>query len=154
VSLGEVTLWVFGILVLIKIFLQLKNLVYKTLQPVVVPSLVFPLGVENANSIKETFKLSQLGPVLGPVALRQLYVSHGVVVLNLLIIIIGFSVVKGFHGELVHQGQISEPPLEEHDNGFVGNLWVNVPFASEMLVEFMKGFLFLLHNVQQVPLDS
>jgi hypothetical protein len=42
--------------------------------------------------------------VLGPVALRPLYVSHGVVVLSFLVIIIGFSVVEGC---LLGQGVLS-----------------------------------------------
>jgi hypothetical protein len=45
-------------------------------------------------------------------------------------------------------------PSLKNDNGFVVNHRDNVPFALEMLDEFLKGFLFLLHNVRLVPVDS
>jgi hypothetical protein len=47
---------------------------------------VFPLRLKDADLIKETFKLSQPGPALGPVTSRPLHIGHGAVVFPLLVI--------------------------------------------------------------------
>jgi hypothetical protein len=47
VSLGEIFLWIFGLLFLISLFGRLEDLISKALQSVAVPSLVLSLGVEN-----------------------------------------------------------------------------------------------------------
>jgi hypothetical protein len=47
------------------------------------------MRVKNADPIKETFKLSRPGPVLGLVASRPLYIGHEAVGLSLLVIGLG-----------------------------------------------------------------
>jgi hypothetical protein len=45
--------------------------------------------VENGDPLQETFKLYRIGPVLGPVVLRSLYVGQGAVMLSHLVIVFG-----------------------------------------------------------------
>jgi hypothetical protein len=59
-----------------------------------------------------------------------------------------------FHAELADQGQVREPLLEEHDDGFVVNLLDDVPFVTEMLDEFPDGLSLLLYGAGQVLFDS
>jgi predicted benzoate:H+ symporter BenE len=64
VGLGEVALGIHGLFLLIGRFGRLENLICKTLESVIVPGLVLPLGVENANAIQDAFKFARPGPVL------------------------------------------------------------------------------------------
>jgi hypothetical protein len=51
VCLGEVTIGILGLRLLIGQLGRLENLICKTLESIAVSSLVFSLGVENANAI-------------------------------------------------------------------------------------------------------
>jgi hypothetical protein len=75
-GLEDVTLWIFGLLVLVNLLGQIQDLICKALQSVAIPGLSFSMGVENAYPIQEPFKLSRPGPVLGLVAMRLLYIGH------------------------------------------------------------------------------
>jgi hypothetical protein len=44
--------------------------------------------------------------------------------------------------------------LEEHDDGFVINLWDDVPFLAEVLDEFPEGLSLVLYDASHVPVDS
>jgi hypothetical protein len=50
-SLREVALGILGLLLLIDCLSCLENLIYKTLESVIVSSLVLSLGLENADAI-------------------------------------------------------------------------------------------------------
>jgi hypothetical protein len=52
-----------------------------------------------------------------------------------------------FRGELMNQGRVSEPLLEEHNNRFVVNFWDDVPLVVEPLDEFLEGLSFCLDDV-------
>jgi hypothetical protein len=73
VSFEEVTFWVFRLLFMIGLFGRLEDLIYKALQSVIVPGLLLPLGVEDADSVLETFKYSRSGMIL-LVAMRSLHI--------------------------------------------------------------------------------
>jgi hypothetical protein len=64
VSLREISLWIFRLLLLIGLFGHLENLICETLESVVVPGLVLSLGVENVDPIQEAFKFTRSGLVL------------------------------------------------------------------------------------------
>jgi hypothetical protein len=64
VDLGEVTLGILGLLLLIDWLGRLENLIGQTLESVIDSGLVLSLGVENANAIQEAFKFTKPGPVL------------------------------------------------------------------------------------------
>jgi hypothetical protein len=64
VSFGEVALRFFGLFLLITPLGHLEYFIYKTLESVTVLSLVLSLGVKNADSIQEAFKLTRLRLVL------------------------------------------------------------------------------------------
>jgi hypothetical protein len=87
-SLTEVALWFFRLLLLLGLFGHLEHLICETLELVVVFSLALSLGVENANAIQEAFKFTRSGPIL-PVATRPLYVVHGAICLPLLVVALG-----------------------------------------------------------------
>jgi predicted benzoate:H+ symporter BenE len=70
---------------LVGLFGHLEDLICKSLESVAVPGLVLSLGVENADPIQETFKLSQPGLVIF-VAMQPLYIVHGAVHLHLLVV--------------------------------------------------------------------
>jgi hypothetical protein len=80
VSFGEVTLWIFRLLLLINLFGRFEHLICETLESVIVPSLVLSLGVKNVDLIQEAIKFTRPGSVL-LVATRLLYVGHGAVYL-------------------------------------------------------------------------
>jgi hypothetical protein len=63
VGLREVTLGVNGLLLLIGQLRCLENLICKTLESVIISSLVLSLGMENANVIQDTFEFAR--PSLG-----------------------------------------------------------------------------------------
>jgi hypothetical protein len=58
-SFGEVTLWFFGLFLLICLFGRLEYLIYKTMDSVTVPGLVLSLVVEIADAIQEVFKFTR-----------------------------------------------------------------------------------------------
>jgi hypothetical protein len=87
VSFGEVAFWVFWLLLMINLFGHLEDLICKTLRSVVVPGLVLPLGVEDADLVQETFELSRPGSVLF-VMMRLLHVCHGAIQFPLLVVIL------------------------------------------------------------------
>jgi hypothetical protein len=59
------------------------------LQLIVFPSLVLSMGLENANHVQETFELTWLGLVVGPIAAWSLYIGHRAVRLPLLVVPFG-----------------------------------------------------------------
>jgi hypothetical protein len=61
VCLGEVTLGILRLLLMIGRLGLLENLICKTLESLTVLGLVLSLGVENANVIQEAFKFTGLG---------------------------------------------------------------------------------------------
>jgi hypothetical protein len=63
-GLGEVALGILGLLLLIGRLGRLDNLIYKTLESVIVSGLVLSLGVKNANAIQKAFEFTRPGPVL------------------------------------------------------------------------------------------
>jgi hypothetical protein len=115
VSLEEVTIWIFRLLFLLGLFSRLENLICKALQLVTVTGLVLSLGVENADPVQETFKLSWSGQVL-LVMTHSLYVSYGVVRLTVLVItlqgarlirmtqLLVLLLLSGVEGRLLGQG--------------------------------------------------
>jgi hypothetical protein len=88
VSLGEVSLGILGLLLLIGRLGHLENLICKTLESVIVSGLVLSLGVENANVIKETFKFIRPGPVLLMI-MKSLYRVDGAVQFSLFVVALG-----------------------------------------------------------------
>jgi hypothetical protein len=50
---------------------------------------MFPLRLEDADHVKETFKLSRLGSVLGLITSQLLHIGYRVVILSLLFISLG-----------------------------------------------------------------
>jgi hypothetical protein len=84
VSFGEVTLGILGLLLLISRLGRLENLIYKTLESVVVSSLVLSLGVKNANAIQEAFEFTRPRPIL-LMAMRSLQCIDGIVRFSLLV---------------------------------------------------------------------
>jgi hypothetical protein len=89
VSFEEVTLRFCGLLVLFSLLGRFENLVCKTLQSITVTSLVFPLRVEDVDSVKEIFELTWPGPVLGSTAPRLLHIGHRAVRLPFLVVAFG-----------------------------------------------------------------
>jgi hypothetical protein len=87
VSLGEVTLGILGLLLLIGRLHRLRNLIYKTLESVAVSGLVLSLGVENANAIQEAYLFIRPGPVL--MTMRPLYRDDRTVQFFLLVMALG-----------------------------------------------------------------
>jgi hypothetical protein len=63
-TLGEVTLGILSLFLLIGAFGHLENHAYKTMELVTVPDLVLSLAVANTNVIYEAFKFTLLGLVL------------------------------------------------------------------------------------------
>jgi hypothetical protein len=59
VSFGVVALGILGLLLLIGHLGHLENLIYETLESVIVSGLVLSLGVKNANAIQEAFKFTR-----------------------------------------------------------------------------------------------
>jgi hypothetical protein len=59
VSFGVVALRILGLLLLIGHVGHLENLIYETLESVIVSGLVLSLGVKNANAIQEAFKFTR-----------------------------------------------------------------------------------------------
>jgi hypothetical protein len=57
-SFREVTLWFFGLLLLIILFGHFDHLICETLELVAVSGLVLSLRMENANAIQEAFKFT------------------------------------------------------------------------------------------------
>jgi hypothetical protein len=88
VSLGEVTLGILGLLLLISRLGHLENLICKTLESVIVSCLVLSLGVENANAIQKAFKFTRPGPVLLMMT-RSFYRIDKMVRLSLLVMALG-----------------------------------------------------------------
>jgi hypothetical protein len=81
VSIGEITLWIFGLLFMVDLFGRFEDLICKALQSITTLGFVLSLGgggVENTDLVQETFKLSWLGLVL-LVAMWLLYVGYGMV---------------------------------------------------------------------------
>jgi hypothetical protein len=62
--LGEVALGILRLLLTIGRFGHLENLIYKTVESVIVSGLVLSLGVKNTNAIQEAFEFTQPRPVL------------------------------------------------------------------------------------------
>jgi hypothetical protein len=63
-SLGEVTLGILRLFLLIGPFGRLENLICETLESVAILGLVLSLGVKNADAIQEAFKFIWPRPVL------------------------------------------------------------------------------------------
>jgi hypothetical protein len=87
-SFGEVALWFIALFLLIALFGHLENLIYETLESVIVPSLVLSLGVENTDSIQEAFKFTQPGLVL-LVASRLFHRADRMILLTPLVMALG-----------------------------------------------------------------
>jgi hypothetical protein len=89
-SIGEVALWLFRLLILIGLFGHLEHLICETLELVTVPVLVLSLGVENANVIQEAFKFTRSRLVL-LVASQSLHIVHRAIHLPLLVVTLGWA---------------------------------------------------------------
>jgi hypothetical protein len=50
------------------------------------------------------------------------------------------------HGQLPDQGRVPESFLEEHDNGFVIDLWDDVSLVTKALDKFSEGLSLLFYN--------
>jgi hypothetical protein len=87
-SLGEVTLGILKLLILIGCLGRLENLVCKTLESVAISGLVLSLGMKNANVIQEAFEFTWLGSVLLMMT-RPLYRVDRMVWLSLLVMGLG-----------------------------------------------------------------
>jgi hypothetical protein len=87
-SFGEVTLRFFALFLLISPFGRLEHLIYETLESVTVLSLVLSPRVENTDVIQESFKFTQLGPVL-LVALRPFHRIDRMIHFPLLVKVLG-----------------------------------------------------------------
>jgi hypothetical protein len=88
VVLGEVTLGILRLLLLISRLGRHENLIYKTLESVVVSGLVLSLVVENANAIQEAFEFTRPGPIL-LLTTRSFYHVDRTVWLSLLVMALG-----------------------------------------------------------------
>jgi hypothetical protein len=84
----KVTLWFFGLLLLIGLFGRLEKLICETLELVAVPGFVLSLGMENANVIQEALKFTRPGSVL-LVPPQPLHIVHGVLRLPPLVMALG-----------------------------------------------------------------
>jgi hypothetical protein len=87
-SLGEVTLWFFGLFLLIGLFGRLENLIYETLESVAIPGLVLSLRVEDTNAILDTLKFTQPRSVL-LIASRPLHIVNRMILLPRLVVTLG-----------------------------------------------------------------
>jgi hypothetical protein len=87
-SLGEVTLGILKLLILIGRLGRLENLICKTLESVAISGLVLSLGMKNANVIQEAFEFTWLGSVLLMMT-RPLYRVDRMVWLSLLVMGLG-----------------------------------------------------------------
>jgi hypothetical protein len=87
-SFGEVTLCIFGLLLLISLFGRLEHLIFETLESVVVSNLVLSLWVDSADPIQEAFKFTRPRPIL-LVTTWPLHVVHGTIRFSLLVVALG-----------------------------------------------------------------
>jgi hypothetical protein len=87
-SFREVTLWFYGLLLLIALFGRLEHLICETQESIAVLGLVLSLVVEDANAIQEAFKFTRPGSVL-LIASWPLYVVHGAMRFTLLVVVLG-----------------------------------------------------------------
>jgi hypothetical protein len=88
VSLGEVTLGILGLLLLISRLGRLENLIYKMLESVTILRRVLSLGVENADAIQEAFEFAWPGSVL-LMTMRPFYRVDRTVWFSLLVVALG-----------------------------------------------------------------
>jgi hypothetical protein len=87
-SFGEVALWFIALFLLIALFGHPENLIYETLESVIVPGLVLSLGVKNTDAIQEAFKFTWPGLVL-LVASRLFHHVDRMILLTPLVVALG-----------------------------------------------------------------
>jgi hypothetical protein len=156
-SLEEIALWIFGLFLLIDLFGCLEDLIGETLELAAVPGLVLSMGVENADLIQETIKLSRPRPVFFVVT-RPLYASHGAVCIPLLFLTLGGADSLSFFYSLVSMVAssarayllaISNISLDVLGL-FMVSLWIKdeslSPFLKNMMIDLSStsGMMFLL----------
>jgi hypothetical protein len=83
----DVTLWFFGLFLLIGPFGRLEYFIYETLESIIVSGLVLSLRVKNADVIQEAFKFTQPGLVL--LASQSLHCVDRTIRFTLLIVALG-----------------------------------------------------------------
>jgi predicted benzoate:H+ symporter BenE len=88
VGIGEVIIGILGVLLMIGRFGRLENLIYKTLESIVVSGLVLSLGLKNTNAIQKAFEFTRPGPVL-LMMMRSFNHINRMVQLSLLVVALG-----------------------------------------------------------------